>query len=1541
MVNGFTMLAGKRIVVSMVVFFQIIGSFLGGLSGIVPVKTRMDKDIVFDADEMQFDTEEILNCEEETSCETDEEQNETIEIWDESDEAVNWDETAETEGADVTETSGQYELLVAAEDRALFRKKEIILSECEGVYLLSFRSREELERAKSYYLEKAEFVEENCEVTCADLQGKEMTNEEGDGTDDEISSEPDKESNYEIGSVMTPSLIPGRFETKYDGSIALIDTGANEINVVEQISLISEFGDDDNGHGTKMARIIKGIYPEGKIVSIKVLDEGGHGKISDIYTAIEIAIIKGVDVINLSLSGSAAEGSQVLRKAVEDASNVGITVVGAAGNSGRNAKYYVPGVIEAAVIVGCSDEKGKRLEISNYGDSVDYYLAASSTSEAAAKMSALLLRYGQTGINAEVMTKYKVFQATGVSLEDTDKQPPEKDHHNRDDVMAADAKYEPMSSQWVKATKDVGGTRFYQDWEGDPAVCIMEAASNMALEAYLDVKPTYYKNQEVARLLFWVTRDYDISTTDGKDDISNIMRTYYAEVSGGDLRLYNEEVLKNHTTTSNNQNIRDLIKKYKDKSIPDKYLFTVKYLAQDENLNGKPSRGGSGLESTRYQDFLSWHLEEKTKMYGVVEKVLQSGSGMNEPIEGIEFDVFLKDVVSGNWFNSHALYTIKTDKDGIAVWKGGGKELGLGTEVDLDQNGILDVEQGYYVKEKINDVTRLLGISVDTDRKYNIPLYYYTDEGTVPTGQKLKEGKKGVKVINRRFDYYLRIVKSSFLPEKSSQPKDSFEGIEYVLKDPEKNVFAHFILNKDGELDAKKSYIENNMLSENGGADGKKVLFADICERQDADGKTYIFLHWVRNMNSLYSGETEEGTSYGWTLTEVKSNSYYVLDKRESGKFSLRPEQLRTLAYSATIPTLKDNAREYVVMQKKPAAGYEGIVQNNKDYSLEGTTYCLYRTVNDAQKKENAIGTFVCTENGNSNVIDVSAYMNKSAEGAFSKTVFYAREKTAGKGYRISEEVITITVEPGAKKTAFSAEDQPMSFKLLIQKNGLRDGRNAEFEVKQNNVKLRFKKIADGHYTKTVNEDGTSLIQPDETGKLEIEGLQSKEYEITEVRTEEGKTLLKDSFYVRLLSDEITGTLKETILTVDGKETIVKSRGDDAAYIELMNESGIYLSAGGEGTGAFRKLSLLLFMIAVLLGLAVGRDNRVRKKKLLLFLIFIFCSQSLVDHVVSCDVYAKEQTYTDTDNSSVKDTDKIIDSGKKCVLHIRYFDDEKETAPVERAVFYLYKLADIGVMGEIIPVSKEAFIQDTLQGKGNGIDEETILKIKEYFKQEMPQHCEKGIIQNGVLDVETTSGVYLLVEEESAPYHYPSRPGLVQLPYVENEKGEEQVWQYERTVYPKAELFGNLSLEKRLIGNAVEQNKVFTFQVSFVPEGTYSYEKSDGTKGDLVSGNTILLQGGEIAVIQRIPAGTKYKITEIGENTEGYMTTYQNEQGSIEGKKTVCVVVTNTKNDSPKTGDGELLNYMLLMLGAVVGIIGIIYKRKKDELNDKLEREDS
>ena len=206
-----------------------------------------------------------------------------------------------------------------------------------------------------------------------------------------------------------------------DRVIALIDTGAEGANVIDQVSMI----DDKlvgNGHADEMVSAITSMNPDAKILSIRALGDDNTGTTASIIAAMEYAINQNVSFINLSLYAPRTLANAVLSSEIEKAVSAGIEVVGAAGNDNADAVNYMPGCVGNAWIIGACDEKGTKIESSNYGSTVDYNVVSGSTSEAAAKFSGYISANGTENIKSAV-----IFTSDSVSTDDAEKEPSDSD----------------------------------------------------------------------------------------------------------------------------------------------------------------------------------------------------------------------------------------------------------------------------------------------------------------------------------------------------------------------------------------------------------------------------------------------------------------------------------------------------------------------------------------------------------------------------------------------------------------------------------------------------------------------------------------------------------------------------------------------------------------------------------------------------------------------------------------------------------------------------------------------------------------------------------------------------------------------------------------------------------------------------------------------------------------------------------------------------------------------------------------------------------
>lgn len=295
-------------------------------------------------------------------------------------ENITEEKTVETTEDEVTEANQDLSVLDGADfssGRLLVTEEAIteeapVIGTLNGVALLQYETEEE---AKVAYLELTETS--NVEVDI---------NSFGVAEETEVAQTPVEESMTVETNPFTEVEQTTIDSVVYD--IAVIDTGATDADSI--LSVLGDDGIDYHGHGQNVINTIKGINPSAKVLSIKALDNSGVGSTSAVYAAIRLAIDNQVKIINLSISATKIEENSIIEDIINEAVAKGIKVVGAAGNNNMDASGFIPGGVGSAIIMGASDDEGNKQEASNFGDTVDYYMPAESTSIASAKASAYL-----------------------------------------------------------------------------------------------------------------------------------------------------------------------------------------------------------------------------------------------------------------------------------------------------------------------------------------------------------------------------------------------------------------------------------------------------------------------------------------------------------------------------------------------------------------------------------------------------------------------------------------------------------------------------------------------------------------------------------------------------------------------------------------------------------------------------------------------------------------------------------------------------------------------------------------------------------------------------------------------------------------------------------------------------------------------------------------------------------------------------------------------------------------------------------------------
>ncbi|MBB4676033.1 S8 family serine peptidase [Crossiella cryophila] len=183
---------------------------------------------------------------------------------------------------------------------------------------------------------------------------------------------------------------PAAWQAGFDGTggtVAVLDTGIDDTHpdlagkVVEHKNFSdAPAAEDKHGHGTHVASTIagsgaasggakKGVAPGAKLLSGKVLNDGGSGSESGIIAGMEWAAGKA-KVVSMSLGGGPTDGTDPMSVAVNRISaDTGALFVIAAGNSGFGGQETVssPGTADSALTVAAVDKQDQLAPFSSKG----------------------------------------------------------------------------------------------------------------------------------------------------------------------------------------------------------------------------------------------------------------------------------------------------------------------------------------------------------------------------------------------------------------------------------------------------------------------------------------------------------------------------------------------------------------------------------------------------------------------------------------------------------------------------------------------------------------------------------------------------------------------------------------------------------------------------------------------------------------------------------------------------------------------------------------------------------------------------------------------------------------------------------------------------------------------------------------------------------------------------------------------------------------------------------------------------------------------
>jgi len=195
------------------------------------------------------------------------------------------------------------------------------------------------------------------------------------------------EGNRAVSSVPEPMVLTLDTVPPDSAPVAVLDSGL--LQHYSGSPFVSGFYDafsngqkvlDPVGHGTQMSLIASGmVSPLGtegdeehnnSIVAVRAFDDNGFTSNSTLLRSIDYAISAKARVV--SMSWGAQNSNEMLEAVINYATDKGLIVVAAAGNSPTGRPVY-PAAYSEVIGVGALMPDGARWENSNYGDFVSVY----------------------------------------------------------------------------------------------------------------------------------------------------------------------------------------------------------------------------------------------------------------------------------------------------------------------------------------------------------------------------------------------------------------------------------------------------------------------------------------------------------------------------------------------------------------------------------------------------------------------------------------------------------------------------------------------------------------------------------------------------------------------------------------------------------------------------------------------------------------------------------------------------------------------------------------------------------------------------------------------------------------------------------------------------------------------------------------------------------------------------------------------------------------------------------------------------------------
>lgn len=211
----------------------------------------------------------------------------------------------------------------------------------------------------------------------------------------------------------------------------------------------------------------------------------------------------------------------------------------------------------------------------------------------------------------------------------------------------------------------------------------------------------------------------------------------------------------------------------------------------------------------------------------------------------------------------------------------------------------------------------------------------------------------------------------------------------------------------------------------------------------------------------------------------------------------------------------------------------------------------------------------------------------------------------------------------------------------------------------------------------------------------------------------------------------------------------------------------------------------------------------------------------------------------------------------------------------------------------------------------------------------IPSDDDKDVQEGEVKFALNEGGTYLIVQSCQSKGYLPITPVLVSLPASDsNYEG------YYAMVKPKIEriIYHSATITKKVTGNMGSRAEAFNITLSAPSLADTSVENKDGTsyRFDENGNLRFTLKDGQSFVLDSVPEGTVYSVKEDDYSSEGYATSYENQDVTL--LKDTTTTVTNDRKVALSTGHRET---MTIGIAGCILLAGAGYILLKEKIKKK------